>query len=65
VSLGAAAQCLRVVSSGLKQGDRIVVSGLQRIRPGSLVLPQPMKMAQSTSHVIAGSGSNSSATSAN
>jgi len=65
VSLGAAAQGLRVVSSGLKQGDRIVVSGLQRIRPGSLVLPQPMKMAQSTSHVIAGSGSNSSATSAN
>ena len=65
VSLGAAAQGLRIVNSGLKQGDRIVVSGLQRIRPGSLVLPQPMKMAQSTSRVISGSGSNSSATSAN
>ena len=53
VSLGAAAQGLRVVNSGLKEGDRVVVSGLQRIRPGSLVLPQPMKMAQSTSRVIA------------
>ena len=53
VSLGAAAQGLRIVNSGLKEGDRIVVSGLQRIRPGSLVLPQPMKMAQSTSRVIA------------
>jgi hypothetical protein len=29
----------------------VVVSGLQRIRPGSLVQPQPMKMAQSTSRV--------------
>ena len=53
VSLGAAAQGLRIVNSGLKEGDRIVVSGLQRIRPGSLVLPQPMKMAQSTSRVMA------------
>jgi multidrug efflux system membrane fusion protein len=53
VSLGASAQGLRIVNSGLHEGDRVVVSGLQRIRPGSLVLPQPMKMAQSTSHVIA------------
>ena len=52
VSLGASAQGLRVVSSGLNPGERVVVAGLQRIRPGSLVLPQPMKMAQSTSRVI-------------
>jgi multidrug efflux system membrane fusion protein len=52
VSLGASAHGLRVVSSGLNEGDRVVVSGLQRIRPGSLVQPQPMKMAQSTSRVV-------------
>ena len=52
VSLGASARGLRVVSSGLQPGERIVVSGLQRIRPGSLVLPQPMQMAQSTSRVM-------------
>jgi multidrug efflux system membrane fusion protein len=52
VSLGASVQGLRVVSSGLNAGERVVVSGLQRIRPGSLVQPQLMKMAQSTSRVV-------------
>jgi len=52
VSLGASAHGMRVVNTGLKPGERIVVSGLQRIRPGSLVAPEPMKMAQSTSRVI-------------
>jgi multidrug efflux system membrane fusion protein len=31
----------RIVESGLAAGDRIVVNGLQRIRPGALVDPQP------------------------
>ena len=62
VRLGRNVDGLRVVSDGLKPGERIVVGGLQRIRPGSLVLPQPMQMAQSTSRVITpGSDSNSSA----
>jgi multidrug efflux system membrane fusion protein len=52
VSLGASVQGLRIVNSGLKEGERVVVAGLQRVHPGSLVAPQPMKMAQSTSHVI-------------
>jgi multidrug efflux system membrane fusion protein len=52
VSLGASAHGMRVVNAGLQSGERIVVSGLQRIRPGSLVAPEPMKMAQSTSRVI-------------
>jgi multidrug efflux system membrane fusion protein len=52
VKLGANVDGLRVVSEGLKPGDRIVVGGQQRIRPGSLVIPQPMQMAQSTSRVI-------------
>ena len=46
VALGPAVNGLRVVSSGLNPGERIVVNGLQRIRPGSLVAPQEMKMAQ-------------------
>jgi multidrug efflux system membrane fusion protein len=44
VTLGAAADTLRVVSSGLKGGERIVVNGLQRIRPGALVAPQQVGM---------------------
>jgi len=46
VSLGASADGLRIVTAGLKPGEQIVVNGLQRIRPGSLVVPQPIKMAQ-------------------
>lgn len=41
VTLGATVEGRRVVTSGLKPGERIVVNGLQRLRPGSLVAPQP------------------------
>jgi multidrug efflux system membrane fusion protein len=41
VDLGDWVKGLRVVTSGLKPGDRIVVDGLQRVRPGSVVDPQP------------------------
>ena len=44
VALGGTANGLRIVNSGLAAGDRIVVNGLQRIRPGSLVAPQPAEM---------------------
>jgi multidrug efflux system membrane fusion protein len=44
VTLGSTANGLRIVTSGLNAGERIVVSGLQRIRPGSLVDPQPATM---------------------
>ena len=40
VKLGASVNGLRVVSDGLKAGERIVVNGLQRVRPGALVAPQ-------------------------
>jgi membrane fusion protein, multidrug efflux system len=33
------------VRSGLAKGDRIVVNGLQRVRPGSTVDPQAVPMA--------------------
>jgi multidrug efflux system membrane fusion protein len=45
VQLGANAEGLRVVESGLKAGDRIVVNGLQRVRPGVVVAPQEEKVA--------------------
>jgi multidrug efflux system membrane fusion protein len=44
VSLGASVNGLRIVTSGLKDNERIVVNGLQRVRPGSLVAPQPVQM---------------------
>jgi multidrug efflux system membrane fusion protein len=44
VTLGASVDSLRVVNSGLKSGERIVVNGLQRVRPGALVAPQVVRM---------------------
>jgi membrane fusion protein, multidrug efflux system len=44
VTLGASVEGLRVVTSGLQPGERIVVNGLQRIRPGALVAPQMVGM---------------------
>ncbi|WP_353151959.1 efflux RND transporter periplasmic adaptor subunit [Pollutimonas bauzanensis] len=41
VRLGASQDGGRVVQAGLKAGERIVVNGLQRIRPGDVVTPQP------------------------
>ncbi|PDT88944.1 efflux transporter periplasmic adaptor subunit [Bradyrhizobium sp. Y36] len=37
VTLGGAVDGLRIVTAGLKPGDRIVVNGLQRVRPGALL----------------------------
>ncbi|HWV42393.1 efflux RND transporter periplasmic adaptor subunit [Pseudorhodoplanes sp.] len=46
VALGPAIDGLRVVTSGLKSGERIVVNGLQRVRPGAVVEPQMVSMEQ-------------------
>src|SRR5882724_7264167 len=45
VKLGPMAEGLRVVRDGLHQGDLIVVSGLQRVRPGAAVTPRRVSMA--------------------
>ena len=45
VTLGPSVDGLRVVTGGLQPNERIVVNGLQRVRPGSLVAPQTTKMA--------------------
>ena len=44
VTLGPTAGRLRVVTSGLTAGERIVVNGLQRVRPGALVAPETVAM---------------------
>jgi multidrug efflux system membrane fusion protein len=45
VELGPKLEGLRIVRSGLAKGDRIVVNGLQRVRPGATVDPQTVPMA--------------------
>lgn len=44
VSLGASVNGLRVVTSGLKAGERVVVGGVQRVRPGSVLAPKDVAM---------------------
>lgn len=44
VSLGASVNGLRIVTAGLKPDERIIVNGLQRVRPGSLVAPESVPM---------------------
>jgi multidrug efflux system membrane fusion protein len=48
VTLGPIVDGLRVVRSGLKAGESIVVNGLQRIRPGVQVTPVVESMEQSS-----------------
>jgi RND family efflux transporter MFP subunit len=44
VKLGPVVDGLRVVREGLKEGETIVVNGLQRVRPGVTVAPQQVAM---------------------
>jgi membrane fusion protein, multidrug efflux system len=44
VFLGPSVDGMRVVVSGLQAGERIVVNGLQRVRPGVLLAPQMVSM---------------------
>lgn len=44
VKLGPKTAGLRVVRAGLNHGDRIVVNGLQRVRPGMAVTPEKLAM---------------------
>jgi len=44
VKLGVAVNGLRIVTEGLKPNERIVVNGLQRVRPGSLLAPTSVAM---------------------
>jgi multidrug efflux system membrane fusion protein len=48
VTLGGVSNGLRVVRSGLKPGEKIVVNGLQRVRPGAPLAPQLVAMEAPT-----------------
>lgn len=54
VQLGQAIQGLRVVKSGLTEGERVIVTGMQRVRPGAVVKvkmrepPRPPKSSLTT-----------------
>ncbi len=56
VQLGPIVDGLRVVRSGLKDGDVIVINGLQRVRPGAHIDPvrAPMEASLITIDVLAG-----------
>lgn len=45
VTLGAVHEGLRIVTGGLAPGERIIVNGLQRVRPGGTVAPEQVPMA--------------------
>ena len=47
VSLGPVVDGLRVVRSGLKPGEKVVVNGLQRVRPGAPISAQTVPMVAS------------------
>jgi multidrug efflux system membrane fusion protein len=61
VVLGAAQDGLRIINGGLKPGDRIVVNGLQRIRPGDAVDPHMVPMASAKSMIKTGAAKTSAA----
>lgn len=52
VRLGAVREGMRVIETGLAPGERIVVNGLQRIRPGEAVTPET-SLAQGDERLVA------------
>jgi len=50
---GRAIAGLRIVESGLKAGEQIVIDGLQRVRPGSPVTPSVVDMAPADAAPVA------------
>lgn len=53
IALGASTGGLRIVTHGIDAGERIVVNGLQRVRPGALVAPQEVSMLPAASSEVA------------
>ncbi|OON60526.1 efflux transporter periplasmic adaptor subunit [Massilia sp. KIM] len=49
VKLGPTIDGLRIVREGLKPGEKIVVNGLQRVRPGAPIAPQVVPMTSTAS----------------
>jgi membrane fusion protein, multidrug efflux system len=57
VTLGVFVDGLRMVTNGLTAGERIVVNGLQRVRPGALVNPKLVSMTGSDQAQLSPTGS--------
>jgi RND family efflux transporter MFP subunit len=53
VTLGPLVEGKRIIRSGLAAGEKIVVNGLQRVRPGSLVKPEADAVAETAGQKIA------------
>ena len=49
IQIGAAVGSDWIVKSGLKAGDRVIVDGLQKVRPGIMVKPGPAKTVEENS----------------
>jgi multidrug efflux system membrane fusion protein len=49
VKLGKLYEGLRIVEEGLTPGERIVVNGLQRVRPGVTIAPELVSMDRNES----------------
>jgi RND family efflux transporter MFP subunit len=44
VTLGAVDGGLRIITDGLKSGERVIIDGATRVRPGAVVNPKPAEM---------------------
>lgn len=53
VTLGRAAGEYRIVLAGLKPGEKIVSAGLQKVKPGDQVSPQPAALPTNTAELTA------------
>ena len=46
-----------LIDRGLRAGDRVIVDGVQKVRPGGVVKPTPLAVAQSSQAAMTSSGS--------
>jgi RND family efflux transporter MFP subunit len=53
IQLGAMHEGLRVVTEGLNAGEKVIIDGLQRVRPGSVVSPKPSDMRSRPGEAVA------------
>jgi membrane fusion protein, multidrug efflux system len=57
VTLGGTVDGLRIITAGLKAGDRVVVNGLQRVRPGALLKSEVAEMGARGAQLASGDDS--------
>jgi RND family efflux transporter MFP subunit len=53
VEVGATHDGLRAITEGLSAGERVIIDGLQRVRPGSIVSPTPGDMRSRPGEAVA------------